>query len=478
MTIYVADIASYQGSLSPTALLAAGFSGINVKISHGIGQKSVHPNAKSWLRDTRFSKSTFHYLTDEASGQEQAGYAYARFRELTPAAESVAHVVDVENPTVTAKIFTDYVTTMATLLGRPICVYSGAWFADSRPWITISARAPWLWAAPDAGYPGSYPGDTSAQWEVGYGGWGTLAAMQYRVGPISGIDVSQTAVRSAQVWAAMRGEEMAWKNTPGLENHRSQVNARFPNRKKDAEGTVGDLAHQVEESSHNPDLTGLPEWADGDSKDEVRAWDMDSTLNDPSVTTQQYVDHIRKLPNVGKIIRYMIYNRKIYSSDNGFVARDYTGNDPHTNHVHHTYQFTQAADENATFDFKLDQLGDTMSVEDVTAGLEKFFARTEKDGQTTSRIGRDWGDQFVPNPFSAEGKTRAWKLLQDLANSNKRLESAVAALAKAATTDVDEAALAAALAPLLLAGMPDGNLSQEEVESAVRNVLRSGTDGA
>src|SRR6188768_3929596 len=71
MTTYVADIASYQKGLTPSALLAAGFTGVNVKVSHGMGQKSVAPDAHDWLADKRFTHSTFHYLTGEASGAAQ-----------------------------------------------------------------------------------------------------------------------------------------------------------------------------------------------------------------------------------------------------------------------------------------------------------------------------------------------------------------------------------------------------------------------
>jgi GH25 family lysozyme M1 (1,4-beta-N-acetylmuramidase) len=47
----------------------------------------------------------------------------------------------------------------------------------------------------------------------------------------------------------------------------------------------------------------------------------------------------------------------------------------------------------------------------------------------------------------------------------------------AALDDVDEQALAQFLAPLLLAGMPAGTLTQADVENALRNVLVHGTEG-
>lgn len=50
-------------------------------------------------------------------------------------------------------------------------------------------------------------------------------------------------------------------------------------------------------------------------------------------------------------------------------------------------------------------------------------------------------------------------------------------LAAINASDIDEATLAAELAPLLLAGLPAGTLTQEGVETALRNVLTHGTEG-
>jgi hypothetical protein len=38
-------------------------------------------------------------------------------------------------------------------------------------------------------------------------------------------------------------------------------------------------------------------------------------------TAQQLVDHIRALPGVASVLRYMIYNRKIYRASNGWKPR-------------------------------------------------------------------------------------------------------------------------------------------------------------
>ena len=76
MTIWVADIASYQDGLRPEDVLGAGFTAVNVKTSHGLGRKSVSTRAREWLNDSRFTHSTFHWLTRDAPGRAQAEWAY------------------------------------------------------------------------------------------------------------------------------------------------------------------------------------------------------------------------------------------------------------------------------------------------------------------------------------------------------------------------------------------------------------------
>lgn len=147
-----------------------------------------------------------------------------------------------------------------------------------------------------------------------------------------------------------------WILTEGLQNLREQVNETFPNRSTASDGTIGDAAHRVETSGHNPDDTpgSKPEWdGDPDSTPEVRAWDMTASLGVAGVTTQDLVDHLCNLPGIGTVIRYMIYNRKMYHVDNGFNPTPYTGPSAHTEHVHFSGARSQTADNNTTFDYKL-----------------------------------------------------------------------------------------------------------------------------
>lgn len=167
---------------------------------------------------------------------------------------------------------------------------------------------------------------------------------------------------------------MEWTLTKGLQNLINQVNTRWPDRDKSTDGTVGDANHASGTSGHNPDDSAFnnAEW-DGDADDlsEVRAWDMDADLRDPGTTTQELVDHIRHLPGVGSVLRYIIFNRKIYRSATGFAPEAYTGPSPHTGHVHFSGARSQAADENTTFNFRLEEVGDMGLTEAQTKDAAK-----------------------------------------------------------------------------------------------------------
>lgn len=177
----------------------------------------------------------------------------------------------------------------------------------------------------------------------------------------------------------------AWVLTRGMQNLWDQFYAAFPNADRASSGKVGDLAHQRESSSgHNPDLTGNAEWKDGDAKNEVRAIDLDDDLRFPGVTMGDVIDHLRALPKLSTVLRYMIYDRTIYEASNGWAPRAYTGASAHTEHAHFSGARTQASDENTTFDFRFEELtGMTIDAADVAkiakATAAEIFATEIED---------------------------------------------------------------------------------------------------
>lgn len=126
-----------------------------------------------------------------------------------------------------------------------------------------------------------------------------------------------------------------WYLNPALTTLRSEVNARYPNRDKTSDGTIGDLAHQATGSDHNPDGDGS-----------VDAFDMDVELNGPG---KPYLDDLWKVINAAlkhESIQYVIYNRRITSRTWGLgVWHYYDGPSPHDHHVHFN---TRTAYENST----------------------------------------------------------------------------------------------------------------------------------
>lgn len=87
-------------------------------------------------------------------------------------------------------------------------------------------------------------------------------------------------------------------------------------------GTIGDAAHQNENSDHNPEADGSVDAADfmiGSHFTEANAYAFTAAL----------------VQNRDRRIAYIIWQRKIISSTvQPWVWRDYKGSDPHTGHVH------------------------------------------------------------------------------------------------------------------------------------------------
>jgi hypothetical protein len=146
------------------------------------------------------------------------------------------------------------------------------------------------------------------------------------------------------------------RRTAGVVNLQRQLDEAFPERKK-PDGWIGNEDHQLHTSSHNPDDTpgSRPEWnGDPDNIPDVRGLDVDYDLG-PGVDPHAVVRHIAALPGLGRVVRYMIFDALIYHVDNGFKPRKHTG-DQHPTHIHFTLAFTESADDNTTFDYRLEEI--------------------------------------------------------------------------------------------------------------------------
>lgn len=276
---------------------------------------------------------------------------------------------------------------------------------------------------------------------------------------------------------------MGWVLTRQLQAFREQMNATFPHRDKTSDGTIGDAAHQAESSGHNPDLTANAEYEDGDGKDEVRAIDVDSDTGNSDVSMEDIVQHLLRLARAGKLgmIRYMIFNRRIWSSSDGWVQRAYSGASPHTEHLHLSGAYNQASDELASANYHLEDL--VALTDDDKAWMKANLGQAFLDTDAVPNVNSDQEtNPYVKVSFALRDAGVTKNLAYNIRDSIAALSASLGQLAASVTTaaDVDEQAVATALlpilAPALIAALQAAgavSLTEEQVEEALRNVLRS-----
>lgn len=116
------------------------------------------------------------------------------------------------------------------------------------------------------------------------------------------------------------GDEMATL-IPCLVVLRNEFNLLNPKRDRTSDGWIGDKAHAASVSDHNPDKRGL-----------VHAIDVDKD----GLEVNKVVAHLVSRCKAGaeKRLKYIIWNRTIWSASWGWTARKYTGSNPHTHHFH------------------------------------------------------------------------------------------------------------------------------------------------
>lgn len=142
-----------------------------------------------------------------------------------------------------------------------------------------------------------------------------------------------------------------WITVPCLLALRNEFNKINPSRDKGADGTIGDTAH-TSASDHTPDEDGeVLRDHDADTKNEVHALDIDSTGPWPGESFGALVAEVvageraKWLSATDRCrLKYVIFNRKIYSQSTDFAARDYAGSDPHTNHAHFSARYETACE--------------------------------------------------------------------------------------------------------------------------------------
>jgi hypothetical protein len=154
---------------------------------------------------------------------------------------------------------------------------------------------------------------------------------------------------------------VSWVLIPCLKQLFAEFDRIAPARDHASDGAVGDLAHQQEVSDHNPDETGSVPIHDADTVNEVHAIDVDNTLNESDLTMEKVVQFllVRCRSGAEKRLRYVIYNRRIWSASSGWVQKTYTGSSPHTEHAHFS----------GSYDTKLEASTASWHLEDIPVAL-------------------------------------------------------------------------------------------------------------
>lgn len=120
---------------------------------------------------------------------------------------------------------------------------------------------------------------------------------------------------------------MSWRIAKSLEELRTQVNKRAPNRSKASDGSIGDAKHASRSSDHNPHVkdgkTGV-----------VTAIDI---THDPAGGCDSYALAKSLIVSQDVRIKYVISNGQIATGPDGpspWMWRKYSGANPHSHHVH------------------------------------------------------------------------------------------------------------------------------------------------
>jgi hypothetical protein len=221
------------------------------------------------------------------------------------------------------------------------------------------------------------------------------------------------------------------RRTAGLVNFTGQLDRAFPARRK-PDGWIADGAHGV--SDHQPDDVpgSKAAWnGDPDNIPDVRAVDVSDDLG-PGVSMWAVCDHLAGLPGLGLVVRYFIYGTTIWHVRNGFRPVRHTGA-AHPTHLHVSFAWTEAADDNTTFNYRLEEVPVSLTETDkkwleatitriVDARIDQLTAASPLgDGTNSTPIGHVSWNQGIPNPYAGQ-RTYAWQLLEDIAMRVGRLQ--------------------------------------------------------
>lgn len=147
----------------------------------------------------------------------------------------------------------------------------------------------------------------------------------------------------------------------------------WPNRDRRTDGWFGDKAHQGRQSDHNPDSRGI-----------VHAIDIDKDGIDTNAVVEACISEDRPTS-------YVVWNRQIWSRSRDFRPRAYTGENPHTDHIHVSILYGERW-ENSGWGWGLADLAGAIgrgAVWGVTGELSEWRQLFETGGDAFSSLADD-----------------------------------------------------------------------------------------
>lgn len=187
-----------------------------------------------------------------------------------------------------------------------------------------------------------------------------------------------------------------WVLIPCLKALFAELDRIAPSRDHASDGSVGDTVHQNEVSDHNPDETGSVPIHDADHVNEVHAIDVDNNLRESDLTMEKVVQFLlgRCRSGAEKRLRYIIYNRRIWSASSGWVQKAYHGASAHTEHAHFS----------ASYDTKLEASTASWHLEDIPVALttaDKTWIANTLNASVKAAVDDflavKYGDSIYPN---------------------------------------------------------------------------------
>ncbi len=240
----------------------------------------------------------------------------------------------------------------------------------------------------------------------------------------------------------------AWMLVACLVQLRTEFTDIAPGRDRESDGSIGDTAHADGGSSdHLPDeqFAALRS-KDSDRTNEVHAIDVDVDLRTPGLSMEQVVQFIlaRCRSGAERRLRYIIFNRRIWSASEGWRQQTYTGPNPHDKHAHFS----------ASYDSKLEASTASWHLEDIPVALTSddrawlkaeirdavnaaFTLGKQKDSTPTSPAGAAVLSQGIPNGMRPGApRDTAWEVIRDIGSAvrlvGEDLAEVKAAVVKAA----------------------------------------------